>query len=365
MTTPRLWSFTPLGGSATADPLTLSGWQAPFGRARSGALFNAGLSVRHVTTYYPGAHAQPTVHTFGAVLKPFEIHGRWMDQAIGTLGGAIALMKKFQDLIALQQIVRAAWGELLSYKIFVHDFDAHLEDEQTVVWELKADTLQDESKPTIVRDTPAQNPSDMSAEIQSLLATVHPYSDASYVSLQGLLGQVTDRLTLLVSATNQPAADIVGICDAISDFETAVSSDLGKLASSAQLLRTCALNIRDTNEFVAAQAMQDELEVEAQFGPGLFSGPDWTHITADNLDADAADISLQALLAEVQNQIDRVQLGQPDTSVVAQAGDTFEGLAQAQYGSAGGARAIKGSNAVRYGERPIPGRIYKLPKRAS
>jgi hypothetical protein len=343
MTTPRVWSFTPLGGSATADPLTLSGWQAPFGRARSGALFNAGLSVRHVTTYYPGAHAQPTVHTFGAVLKPFEIHGRWMDQAIGTLGGALALMKQFQDLIALQQIVRAAWGELLSYKIFLHDFDAHLEDEQTVVWELKADTLQDESKPTIVRDTPAQNPSDMSAEIQSL----------------------TDRLTLLVSATNQPAADIVGICDAISDFETAVSSDLGKLASSAQLLRTCALNIRDTNEFVAAQAMQDELEVEAQFGPGLFSGPDWTRISADNLDADAADISLQALLAEVQSQIDRVQLGQPDTSVVAQAGDTFEGLAQAQYGSAGGARAIQGSNAVRYGERPIAGRSYKLPKRAA
>ncbi len=364
MTTPRVWTFTSLG-SGQATPLTLAGWQAPFGRARQGPLLNAGRSVRRTTTYYPGKNALPTVHTFGTVLKPFELHGRWMDQAIGTLGGAFALKRAFDALIADQQIVRAQWGELLSYKIFLHDFDAQLEDEQTIAWQLRADALQDESDPPTPRDTPAKNPSDMAGEVRALLTRSSPYSAPAYQSLLGLLGPVSDALGLLVSAVNQPAADFFSICDQVSDFESAAASDLGRLSASAQILRTAVGNLRDENEYLAAQAQQNEIALEAEVQTNLFSGPDWTRLSADNLDADAADVSLLALLADVQAQIDRVVRGQRASAVAAQDGDTFERLATRQYGSPAGARGIKDANAVKYGARPVAGRVYQLPKRVA
>ena len=57
------WTFTQIDG--TRAPMTLDGWQAPFGRARSSSLVNGGLSMRHQVTYYAGSNVPPTVHSFG------------------------------------------------------------------------------------------------------------------------------------------------------------------------------------------------------------------------------------------------------------------------------------------------------------
>ena len=69
MTSP-VWTFQQLSDPKTT--LTLPGWQAPFGRPRNGAIFNAGLKINKQRTNYPGVNVPPTIHKFGTELKPIE-----------------------------------------------------------------------------------------------------------------------------------------------------------------------------------------------------------------------------------------------------------------------------------------------------
>src|SRR6185312_8039217 len=296
MPQPLQWSFSQIGG--TRAPLTLYGWQAPFGRPRRGTVVNMGLTVRKQVTYYPGKNTPPTVHAFATEGKPFELHGRWMDQAIGALGGAQKMVRDWKDFIADQVEVRAKWGDILSYRIFVHDFDAELESDAELSWKLQAIVLVDEAAPVVQFDVASKAPSDYASQADTLFDHAKaPFT--SHGNLLAVLPEISDLFDAIVSVINAPFAAVFDTCASLSDFETALSSDLSRITSGLHTVRTGILELRDASSLFVARTQ--ELPQQESVTGSIFSAPDILSLTADKATADVATANLLALIADMQN----------------------------------------------------------------
>jgi len=355
------WTFAQLSGDQTV--LTLSGWQAPFGRPRQGTIVNTGVTVRRTVTYYPDGNAgptPPTVHSFGLEPKPLELHGRWMDRAIGVLNGARQLQQQWRQFVSAKQLVRAKWGDILSYIIFIHDIDLQFESEAHIVWKLTADVIKDEQATVVTFTAPKKTPADFSSDLQSMLAASTLQTPIP-LTLRGFLGSITDQLDLLVSAINTPAQVIFSVCSAIGDFETALSSDLVVLGSGLQTMKTGILNLRDMTEVAMSEAEILNLET-VDLPNGLFSASDVVTMRANKIQQDKETENILALISDMQNEIALAQRGQSLAAHMGQDGDTWEKIASNVYGDPSAARAIKDMNAVRYGQRVQAGRVYQLPR---
>ena len=356
---PQIWRFTQLGGDGTV--LTLGGWQAPFGRPRAGSLVNAGVSIRQTTTYYPGS-VEPTTHSFGTMPEPWELHGRWMDQAIGRVGGAQAMRRKWFDFVAAQQMVRAAWGDILSYRIFIEKIDLHFESQAEVAWALKAIVHADESSPTAPTTPNVRTPLDIASALQSYWAkTSAPYLAPAFGNVLSLLPEISDAIDDLITATNTPFGQVYQVASALTDFETALSSDLGKIGAGLQTMKTGVINLRYATDNLVAQATA--LTQGAPSTPyGMFSGADMLALTATKASADANAANLLALIASMQAQIDATTRGTQASAVQAGMTDSWESIAIRTLGGADGARAIRDMNGIRFGARPVPGKTYTIPQ---
>lgn len=359
----KSWTFSQLGGPQTT--LTLNGWQAPFGRPRQGTIVNAGVSIRRTVTYYPdadGGPVAPTIHVFGTEPKSVELHGRWMDRAIGVANGARQMRESWRDFILGKQQVRAKWGDILSFIVFIHDLDLNFEAESHIAWKMTMDVILDEQAPARARDVPVKTPIDFANELGALLAQwIKPDAPKPFFTLRGFLGQVSDTIDSIVQLINSPFQVVFDIASTISDFESALSSDLVTMTSGLQLLKTSVLNLRDMTEL----AMADMLllnERTVDLPVGVFSAPDVVAARATKIEQDRDFANVLALIADMQAEIARAQRGRALTAHQAQDGDTWESISTLKYGSPSGANTIRGANAVRYGQRAQAGKVYIVPK---
>lgn len=366
MPQPAIWTFTQLGGNK--EQKTLGGWSAPFGRPRNKTLVNAGVKMRTQTTYYTGK-VEPTVHLFGSAPKPWELSGRFMDKVIGLLGGALTYRRQWYDFVEAGQIVRATWGSYLSYRMVLEDIDLDIEGPCDVAWRLKAIVLADEASSIATVDTPKQTPLDIASAMAVDMATVNTLSPSnlslsqSLGSVLNLFSSISDTIDSTIAAINEPFAAVYTVCTAVSDFETALTSDLGKMTAGIQAMATGLINLRDSSEQLVQQAMQ--LDVPGADTPaGIFSGPDLISLTTTKIAVDQSTSNLLALIAAMQNQIDLTQRGDVASSYTAQGNDTWESIARRTLGSVDGARALKNLNGIRYGQLPVPGKVYTVPKRS-
>lgn len=356
----KAWTFSQLGGAQKT--MTLLGWNAPFGRPRKGAVVNAGLSVRRSVTYYPAKNMPPTIHSFGSQGKPFELHGRWMDAPNGKDGTVQQMVRDWKDFIADELEVRAKWGDILSYRIFIHDFDAGMESEADVAWKLEADVILDEAAPIVVDPFAAKSPTDYASQLGAMFSDVQkPFQLPQTVNVLALLPEISDAFDAILTTLNAPFAAVYDTASALSDFETALSSDLVKMGSGLQTMRSGVLQLRETSTLFASRAAS--MNVPGAFVEGtLFSAPDMLAILDAKTTSDVATTNLLALIAEMQNDMDRTSRGQATAAHAAQDGDTWETIATRTLGSPDGARAIKHMNSIRYGKRPQPGKVYILPR---
>lgn len=353
----KAWKFAQLGGDRTV--LYLQGWSAPFGRPRQGEIVDAGVQIAKQLTKYAGNGVPPTLHSFGDSPKPWKLHGRWMDAAFGAAGGARAIAETWKTFVRAQQIVRANWGDILSYQIFIHDLSIGMESDTTIAWAMEADVLVDEQQPVPITDTPVKQPLDIAAAMQADLVTVQAFpKDFQLSSLLGILPEISDAIDGLISTINTPFALVYDVCASLSDFETALSSDLVKIGSGLQEVKTGLLGMRDATDLLVASAAEDNAT------QGLFSGPDQVALMRDKAAADAATSNLLLLIADMQVQIDAATRGTAGQAHLAQDGDSFESIALAKLGSASGARAIRAMNGVRFGKKPLPGQKYSVPRSA-
>ena len=359
----KSWTFTQLGGDQTT--LTLNGWQAPFGRARQGTIVNAGVAIRRTITYYPDlpdGPVDPTIHVFGTEPKPMELHGRWMDRAIGVANGARQMRESWRDFILGKQQVRAKWGDILSYIIFIHDLDLNFEAEAHIAWKMTADVIRDEQAPVHAADVPIKTPIDFADELAAALALwIKPEAPKPFFTLRGFLGQISDTIDDFVSFINTPFQIVFDVASTISDFETALSSDLVTMSSGLQTLQTGILNLRDSTDLAMAE-MDILNERTVDLPTGMFSAPDVVSARAEKIQQDRDAANALALIAEMQAEIARAQRGSAQVAHQAQDGDTWESISTQRYGSPSGAAKIRSANAIRDGQVPQPGKSYVIPK---
>lgn len=356
-----VWKFTQLGGARNS--LQLTGWSAPFGRARKSAIFNGGVHVGTQTTTF--ADGTRTVHTFGVEGKPFEIKGRWMDAAMGIQGGAQKAAQDWKTFVSQRQEVRVAWGDIISYRMLIEDLDLDFESETHVAWTMKAIVLSDDSSTVPVQPLPVRSPSANVAALEIfMLDTREPFRVATSTSLSGILNEVSDAIDSLVTSMNAPFAAIANTAAALTSFESALSADLQKMGGGLQSLRTSVLEMRDLNELLVSRTVLQSGELGlavADVQGGLFSGPDVLALSAAKASADVSTSNMLALIAQMQNDIDRRLRGTASTAHAAQDGDTWEKIGLRALGSAEAGRAVRAMNGIRSGSRPKPGRKYTVP----
>jgi hypothetical protein len=361
VTTPKLWTFSQLAGPRKT--LTLSGWQAPFGRPRQGTVINTGLTMRKQVTYYPG-DTPPTVHLFGKQLKSWDIHGRWMDAGIALKNGAKAYDRQWKDFVADGQEVRAKWGDILSYRIVIDDIDLNFESEAHIAWAMKAVARVDEAAPIVLEDTPARTPRGMAEDMAADLALTQP-PEIRTGNILGILPDIADEIDSIISLINTPFTIVFDVASQLSDFESAISSDLVKMGSGLNEVRSGLGQLQNATDLLVSRAsiLCSPSFSNASFDgtDGLFSGPDMEALTSAKTLSDAAATNLEALIADMQLEIEKSSRGTVRTAYVAQDGDTWESIGTARLGGPDAGRAIRDLNGVRFGQRPIPGKQYSIP----
>lgn len=365
----KAWTFTQLSNKRPAR--TLQGWNAPFGRPRQGAIINAGVSIRRSITYYADTDngpTPPTIHAFGTEPKPFELHGRWMDRTNAVQNFVRQAQRDWVDFVSDKDLVSARWGDILSYIIFIHDIDLHFESETEIVWSLKADVVRDDQAPVAIKPFPLKAPKDFASDLSKYEATILTPVPPT---VRALLGDLTDRIDAVVATIKAPFGEVYDTAIALGDFGTALTSDLVKLATSLQVMKTGLVTLRDMTEFAIARLTFIGQEAIPQFraadavGPlGMFSGPDQIDFASTKIQRDLEMANLLALIADMLGAIQNAQRGKAVVAHSAQIGDTWESIATQKFGGPGGARAIKDMNGIRYGQRPQPGKVYQVPRKA-
>jgi len=365
-----VWTFTKINpGPTDMGPvtLTLGGWSAPFGRPRNGEIFNAGIKIQRSRTDYPGRDVPPTIHAFSSQLKDVDVHGRWMDQAIGTVGGAQKYIANWKAFVKDQRVVRVSWGGIISYQIFIHDMDMKMEGPGDVVWRMQADTLVDEQAVAAnLTFSAIATPFDMATAMSKYFPS-GVFFPSAFISpsLSAMLSQITDSLSTLVSQLNTPFQYIYNTCSAISSFETAISSDLTGLSSGVSAMQTGILQLRQQTDFLLSNAVLlnvSDAEPLNGVNGGIVTGSDMTALTAAKQSSDYAASQILKLMTQMQAQIDKFRRGVPASAYIAKSGDTWEQISINILGNASGARKIKAYNGVRYGEQPNAGQQYTIPK---
>ncbi len=360
-----VWNFQMLGGPGTN--LQLAGWQAPFGRPRKGAVVDAGVKVRETRTDYPGNAVVPTIHAFGDQEKPWELHGRWMDQAIGSIGAAQAMVAQWKTFIKAHQIVRATWGPILSYQIFLHDFSAKYESSGEVAWTLTAHALVDETGPVTVAAETQPTPLDLASAMLTEMfppGGVSPYDPASFGSLLGALQGFEASFAGALSALEQPFGILYQTCAALSSFESALSSDLAGLQASVNSVTTALSNSTALSDNMMAAAIALNTPSGTNPSPGAtLTGSQMRNLCSAKVSQDGATVASLALLAQITKALQIAIRGTVSTAYAATAGDTWESIATTLLGTPDGARAIKNLNGIRYGQPPQAGAKYNIPQK--
>ena len=296
--------------------------------------------------------------------NPVEMHGRWMNWAMFQQGGAQNMVKQWKTFVGAQVPVSMAWGEILSYEIFIHKLKLKFESSGEVAWEITAHMLSDDSAdpPSVVAQPPAQ-PFDVASDMNQLIQQIIPFTPTTYGSLLGTLDGIEDALSLLEGEIQAPFSAIYNVCQSLSSFESALTSDLYGLSNSCNIISGSLSELLFTTDEMMAQVRA------LNFAPGnvnagvlsLFSGEQMTRLVTDKVSSDAAVQNLAFLIASLQRTIASITRQQTKTAYAAKSGDTWEQVGINLLGSVDGARAIKSMNQVRYGEQPQPGRKYNVP----
>lgn len=360
--TPLIWTFTQLGPPKTQ--LVLQGYNAPFGRPRQGPVVNVGLKVRETRTDYPGNALIPTIHSFGVMGKPFKLHGRWMDWAMSQQGGAQYMRRTWSDFVSAQIPVRAAWGDVLSYQIFIHDIDLDFESAAELVWAIDAHMLLDEASFTSAGaplPVAQAQPFDVASDLKTLMSqTTLPFQ--TFTSLLDLTG-IADALSSIEGLINTPFALVYDALSQLSSFETALQSDLYGIDNGCHAMQSgLAQLIFTTDELVAqVRALNNPPGNVLTTAESLFSGLVMTSLCQAKVASDQAAQNLAFLVASLRRTIQLTTRGKTSRAYVGSDGDTWEQIGLNLLGSVDGARAIKSLNGIRYGEGVVAGRRYQIP----
>lgn len=366
------WTFAQQGSATVGlapKTLRLTGWSQPFGRPRQGPIVDAGIEIRRQITYFPGRGVEPLINAMGQSYPPWDLHGRWMDQAMGAQGLAQTTALAWKDFVADSQIVLASWNNIIAYRIFIRKLTLEVESPAEIVWKIHADVLSDLSQAPPVTISPVRTPLDLSSQMGPLINQASMQDPLGNIlnavnTALALLPAASDAFLLATSALLTPFLVVEAITQSVSDFASATSTDLQRMAGSLSAMQTAVQNVRSVNDSIVggAVALQAQYSTSTLLGgQPIFSSPDVISLQSAKIQADIATTTLLALIADMNLLIQSFTRGDVTSIYTAGQSDTWESIALVQLGSVDGAQAIKSLNGIQYGAQPVAGRRYQMP----
>lgn len=370
MSAPIAWTFEPLGGPNTA-PITLTGYNAPFGRPRKGAVVTTGYGLRASETYYNGS-GPPTRHIFGDIHDHWELRGRWMDSVLGP-SGARQMAAAFRVLIKSAVPCRMTWGSTTGGTFVVFTglllhLKVEMENDAQLAWSLTIAIDSDDSTAPGVAPVDAASASDTAViffaqtgyQGMPIFPAPEAIGEIALMIAMGLPGPkdilfppgFIDTTTAVLTTCALVTQGFANIANAITgSVTTAPSADLHRLQSSANQVSAAWTNL--------SVALDDGRMDSAVADASCNSQTIW----AATREADQAAIAdMLALLATFALQVETALRQEVKETASAQDGDTWESLSQRHYGSIGKADLLRQANLVRYGSKPRPGQPLSIPR---
>lgn len=341
------WIFQQLDGPRKR--LVLSGASAPHGRRRQSAIVTEKRNARTKTSLYPDSGSRKTRHVFGIEHEPWEFQGRWMDRDLGQ-GGANVLAEEWKAFLDDRVPIRISWGSIVNFDGFLESITLAREASTDIAYTLHIDIDEDLNASRVIRPAPPlPNPSEatarMMAQIDAAVAPlIRPQKPAIPVSL-------FDTIADAISVVTGEFGKLANLANEVDDFAAATAAQLDRLLAGIRQGRTALLTLRE----VYTRVQLDAYAV--------------TRSASDLLETEAAQVQFEATLLAVLASLERMdretriaRRGTLTYHVTAKDGDTWESIAFAAYGDPDRTDALREANGVSFGDPPVPGRTYMVPR---
>lgn len=337
------WTFEQLEGARRK--IELSGWNAPHGRPRQGAVVRPAVAVRASRTRYPGGDGSAvTRHVFGPDFPDLEIKGRF------RRGQVQNLMTNMSAFVAEAQPVRVSWGSLVVCEGFIKEFAPGIEGATAlgayeVEWSM---TIEVDVYPHLLKRKPVgkpKKPADYTNAIKSALLQ----AQAGLASVT-FNGNILDALALAFDTVTGFIDDLASVTDGLQELKNGTLSQLNRIRGAAANVIRAGRALREFIESIPVEATQiadrfNELDAMTQT-------PSTTY-------------QLQQMLKETRDAdgaAQRAIVGRTRTTYVAKPGDTWESISAKFYGGPGRAGDIRDANLIGPGEQPKAGQVYLIPE---
>lgn len=341
----KTWTFEQLAGKRSI--IELSGWSAPFGRPRQGAMAETSIKLRQEVIHYPGSNV-PTRHIFGHAFEPIELHGRLRDRALGS-GGALQKKRQMLAFFADKQPVQMSWGDAMSVSGIITDLTFGLEAEREITWKLVFDVDRDEAVDDRALAVPPvpRDPNLAALEIELAFDELN----ASIAAPFGLPGSITDVLGTAVDVAAGLVGQLTALSDQVASFKDATFAELNRFASLPKQLRQAVNQIRDT--FTSLPADQTALGANADGAIDFLTA---------QVSVESQAQKIFDALSDTEDAAEQTKLGKIQTTYIARDGDTWEGISATFFGSPNRANDIRDANSIGPGMAPAPGVEYIIPQ---
>ncbi len=339
----KTWVFEQVGGEGRY--LFLSGWAAPFGRPRQGAVVKPVLRARTERTYYPGSNT-PTRHVFGVKYDDWELKGRFRDRDLGK-GGAKIKTEEAKAFVRDLLPVRISWGDVLVFSGFLDELEIGYESEAEIEWTLKVSIDNDEMAATPganLSDIPS--PSDLSTDLGAALDAI-----TAVVALTALPGSIGDLVDSAVDSFRSVTGTVRGIVDQITTFKDATFAQINRAVAGVNQLREAGVELRETLLSIPSE----------QRGVGQ-RATDIVQLQVSQATVEDQIRDSLATGAEIERGTVFARIGRIKATFVAAEGDTWEAVSSRVYGSPDRASDLREANGAPAGQNPVPGAMYLIPK---
>lgn len=337
----KTWRLEQLGGDRSV--FELSGYSAPFGRARQGAVVKTGLKVRTERIFYPGSNS-PTRHIFGTRENDWELHGRWRDRALGR-GGAQAKLKAAKVFVADSQPIQITWGDVIVYTGFIDELEAGIEAENEVEWTFRISIDSDETTSGSLTIT-SPIPGDLSATLGAMLDGI-----TVAVAIPKLPGSLFDIVDSAVDTFRSVTSSLRATVNQFSSFKDATLAQINRAVAGVEDLRNAAVDLRETFISIPSDAR----------GVGQRASD---IVRLQVAQASVEDQIRQSLAAgaEIERGATVALVGRIRTTFIAADGDTWESISTRFYGTPDRAADLRDANGAAPGQAPTPGTTYLVPR---
>lgn len=322
------WIFQQLGGDRKSFPL--AGADAPHGRARQKPVVRDGLSIRKSRTYYPGNN-KPTTHLYGRKSTEWELEGRFMD-SFGGRGYAARMTDFIKAFVNDAQPVRITWGDLIAVDGFIDDFDPGRESAGNVQWKMKISVDDDLLLSAKASAPEPEKIQDLSKEIEKALSEAlggERKGESLTTFPPSLDLGLSDTLDSLVSAVNTPAAMMLEVANALQSVESSTIGSLNRLRSGVHQTKTAMLRLEATYEHASANLTPGATPAAASS-----RADDRQRFGQQQSRASVAMARTMTAMRRLDRALAIAIRGRVKTLYTAKVGDTWEGIAIAQLGSA-------------------------------